>query len=149
MDENTKSNITFNIHGGNIQILPNATHAEQNFYGDTLAEKMQPRQGAAATPLTADEQALTPYINNVEALRGYLSTLRSCTTAQAVGEVVATMCQQEAAVAEDLIVKEGFIRLLLPFLPQLDKGRSIDNLRAAINKAWAARRKMLPKSKSI
>ena len=33
MEENSKSNVTFNIYGGNNQILPNATEAVQNFYG--------------------------------------------------------------------------------------------------------------------
>ena len=33
------SDVTFNIYGGNNQILPNATKAEQNFYGDQFAEK--------------------------------------------------------------------------------------------------------------
>lgn len=29
MEENSKSNVTFNIYGGNNQILPNATEAVQ------------------------------------------------------------------------------------------------------------------------
>lgn len=40
MEESSKSNVTFNIYGGNNQILPNATHAEQHFYGNEFAEKM-------------------------------------------------------------------------------------------------------------
>lgn len=34
-----KSNCTFNISGGNVQILPNATQGIQNFYGDQFAEE--------------------------------------------------------------------------------------------------------------
>nr|WP_297103273.1 hypothetical protein [uncultured Prevotella sp.] len=30
---------TFNISGGNVQILPNATQGIQNFYGDQFAEE--------------------------------------------------------------------------------------------------------------
>ena len=34
------NDITININGGNNQILPNATEAVQNFYGDQFAEKI-------------------------------------------------------------------------------------------------------------
>ena len=34
-----KSNCTFNISGGNVLILPNATQGIQNFYGDQFAEE--------------------------------------------------------------------------------------------------------------
>lgn len=34
------NDITININGGNNQILPNATEAVQNFYGDQYAEKI-------------------------------------------------------------------------------------------------------------
>lgn len=35
-------------------------------------------------------------------------------------------------------MKEKFIRVLLPFLTAVDKGKGIDNLRLNINEAWAA-----------
>ena len=143
MDEKSPSNITFNIYGGNNQILPQATHAEQHFYGDQFADRLQAKAGEPSRPLTAEEQALSLYINKGEALQGYIRMLRSCQSARDVGEVVATMCQQEPSVSEELIVKQSFISLLLPFLPQWEKGRTIDNLRVYINKAWAARRKTL------
>lgn len=34
------ADMTLNIYGGNIQILPNATQAVQNFYGDEFARKV-------------------------------------------------------------------------------------------------------------
>ena len=89
------SDVTFNIYGGNNQILPNATKAEQNFYGDQFAEKTLAKDGEAPQPLTEEEQALSIYINKVESLRGYITLLRSCKTARDLGEVVATMRQQE------------------------------------------------------
>ena len=143
MDEKSPSNITFNIYGGNNQILPQATHAEQHFYGDQFADRLQAKADEPSRPLTAEEQALSLYINKGEALQGYIRMLRSCQSARDLGEVVATMCQQEPSVSGELIVKQSFISLLLPFLPQWEKGRTIDNLRVAINKAWAARRKTL------
>lgn len=34
MDSETHFSIVFNIYGGSNQILPNATSATQNYYGD-------------------------------------------------------------------------------------------------------------------
>lgn len=55
------ADVTFNIYGGNNQILPNATKAEQNFYGDQFAEKTLAKDGEAPLPLTEEEQALSIY----------------------------------------------------------------------------------------
>lgn len=136
------ADVTFNIYGGNNQILPNATKAEQNFYGDQFAEKTLAKDGAPL-PLTEEEQALSIYINKVESLRGYITLLRSCKTARDLGEVVATMRQQEPSLTDDLIVKQNFISLLLPFVPKWEKGQTIDNIRVAINNAWTARKKTI------
>lgn len=150
MEEKDKSNVTFNIYGGNNQILPNATHAEQHFYGDQFARKMlakgdnnQKLGDSSSDVMTEDEQRLSIYINNVESLRGYVTLLRSCKTAREFAEVVATMRQQEPLLTDELIVKQSFIVLLLPFLPKWEKGQSIDNLRVAINSAWALRKRTL------
>ena len=70
------ADVTFNIYGGNNQILPNATKAEQNFYGDQFAEKTLAKDGEAPQPLTEEEQALSIYINKVKSLRGYITLLR-------------------------------------------------------------------------
>ena len=152
------ADVTFNIYGGNNQILPNATKAEQNFYGDEFAEKIlaekshdedlldmqsgKEQKDSSAT-LSEDEQRLSIYINKVETLRGYITLLRSCKTARDLGEVVATMRQQEPTLTDELIVKQSFITLLLPFVPKWEKGQSIDNIRVAINNAWTARKKAI------
>ena len=47
----------------------------------------------------------------------------------------------ESRLTEEEIVKERFIRLLLPFATKLEKGRTIDNLRARINDALLSRPK--------
>lgn len=140
MEESSKSNVTFNIYGGNNQILPNATHAEQHFYGNEFAEKMLAKEGEAGSSFSEDEQRLSIYINNVERRRGYITMLRSCTSAKEVGEVVVAMRQQETSFTDELIVKGKFITLLLPFLTGVAAGKSVDNLRNAINNAWAARK---------
>ena len=152
------ADVTFNIYGGNNQILPNATKAEQNFYGDEFAEKILAEkshdedlldlqsgkeQKDTSAPLSEDEQRLSIYINKVETLRGYITLLRSCKTARDLGEVVATMRQQEPTLTDELIVKQSFITLLLPFVPKWEKGQSIDNIRVAINNAGTARTKAI------
>lgn len=55
-----KSNCTFNISGGNVQILPNATQGIQNFYGDQFAEEalkasVNTNPGNAAPELSDEE----------------------------------------------------------------------------------------------
>ena len=152
------ADVTFNIYGGNNQILPNATKAEQNFYGDEFAEKILAEkshdedlldlqsgkeQKDSSVTLSEDEQSLSIYINKVETLRGYITLLRSCKTARDLGEVVATMRQQEPTLTDELIVKQSFITLLLPFVPKWEKGQTIDNIRVAINNAWTARKKAI------
>ena len=96
--------------------------------------------------LSPRKNRLCLYINKVESLRGYIVLLRSCKTARDLGEVVATMCQQEPSLTDELIVKQSFISLLLPFVPTWAKGQTIDNIRVAINNAWAARKKALRQS---
>ena len=46
MDSETHFSIVFNIYGGSNQILPNATSATQNYYGDEAElEKDDVRHG--------------------------------------------------------------------------------------------------------
>lgn len=44
------ADMTLNIYGGNIQILPNATQAVQNFYGDEFARKVLIKQVHPVAP---------------------------------------------------------------------------------------------------
>ena len=143
MEENSKSNVTFNIYGGNNQILPNATEAVQNFYGDQFADQKLHSEGESADAPNEDEQRLAIYINKVESLRNYIASLTACQSAKEVGEVVATMCQNEEAIYAELIVKADFIKLLLPFLTNVKSGKGIDNLRIYINNAWEVRKKAI------
>lgn len=137
MEEKTASSVNINIYGGTNQILPNATKAEQHFhYVQGQAEEPAPAE--LSRPWSSDdERRLSLYIEKEETLRAYIATLAACTTAQQVGEAVAQMCADEPKLNGDLIAKEKFIRLLLPFLVRLEKGKGIDNLRLNINEAWA------------
>ena len=141
--EEDKNNITFNIYGGSNQILPNATKAEQHFYGDQFAKEALRNGTPGVEPLTDDERRLLVYIEKEESLRNYEAQLAVCENAADVGKVVAMMCENEPLLDEQRIVKEEFIKTLLPFINGVEKGRGIDNLRVQINNAWSERKRTL------
>lgn len=143
--EEDKSGITFNIYGGSNQILPNATHAEQHFYGDQFAKEALRKGAAIEPPLSAEERRLLVYIEKEDSLRNYVAQLAICKTASSVGEVVAMMCEHEPRLTEERIVKAEFIDALLPLIPNVEKGRGTDNLRIQINNAWRERKRTLRK----
>ena len=138
MEEKNTSNVHINIYGGTNQILPNAVKAEQHFhYTRGKTEETAPAEPSRPW-LPDDERRLSLYIEKEERLQACIATLAACTTARQVGEAVARMCADEPKITAELIAKESFIRLLLPFLTGLGKGKGIDNLRLNINDAWAA-----------
>lgn len=137
------SDVTFNIYGGTNQILPNATKGEQHFYGDQFAEAAI-RQTAAGNDASASddapasdneaEQQLALYIINKERAKDYTSQLRRCTLAREVGGIVATMVDNRDITKEQAVM-QVFIDKLVPFLANVGKGKTIDNLRTHINNA--------------
>lgn len=141
-----RSNCTFNISGGNVQILPNATQGIQNFYGDQFAEdalKANANINAvnAAIHLTEEEKALQLYINKVEVLKQYTSRLAQCTSASDIGKVVVDMRKdEEVRVDEYEMVKERFISVLLALSPNVTSGKTVSNVRQRIIDAWDRRK---------
>ena len=141
--EEDKNGITLNIYGGSNQILPNATKAEQHFYGDQFAKEAL-RQGAPdEAPLTSDERRLLVYVGQEESLRNYVANLAACRTAADVGQVVALMCENESRLDNERIATKAFIETLLPLIPGVGKGRGVDNLRIQIANAWQERKRAL------
>lgn len=138
-----KNNIIFNISGGNNQILPNATKAEQHFYGDQFAKEALRKGSPEVAPLTDEERRLGMYVEKEESLRSYVAGIKACQTAAEVGRVVATMCENEPRIDEARIVTKAFIELLVPFMTGVETGKGIDNIRNAINNAWAERKRAL------
>ncbi len=146
MEEN-KSNIIFNISGGNNQILPNATHAVQYFYGDKFAQE---KQGVKADNIPSDsnkelsrsedinEEAtkrLSIYIPESEPLLYYIGKLKVCSTAAELAKVAIEICNapEIESVDKEEVVKARFIEALLALCPRLTKGNSINNIRVQIN----------------
>lgn len=133
------SDVHITINGGNNQILPNATEAVQNFYGDKFAEKILPDKLQTEDQLPEANKLLL-YISK-ENLPRYLTLIGECRSTTELGKVVVQMQEEEPRLMKEEIVKERFISLLLPFAKQLFKGTSIDNIRARINDALASRHK--------
>ena len=131
------NDITINIHGGNNQILPNATEAVQNFYGDQIAEKILSNT-VVDKELCPEVGKLSLYVDKVN-LPDYIAQLSECQNATELAKVVIYMFEQEPKLTEEEIVKERFISILLPLATKLTKGRTIDNLRARINDALLSR----------
>lgn len=143
-----KNNIIFNISGGNNQILPNATKAEQHFYGDQFAKETLRKDAIVEAPLTDDERRLLVYVEKEDSLRNYVASLAVCKTATEVGQVVALMCENEPGLSKERIAKQEFIEKLQPLIPGVKKGKGIDNLRIQIDNAWNERKRTL-KNKQI
>ena len=146
MEDKGSLNIHINIYGGTNQILPNAPR-QQHFSPRDADRTVHPAL-AQHHLLGARENKprLSLYIEEGEHLPTYVATLSACTTAQQVGEAVAEMCVNEPKLDGELVAKERFIRLLLPFLVKVEKGKGIDNLRVNINNAWLSRKKLLKKA---
>ena len=136
MEDNQKANIVFNISGGNNQILPNATKAEQNFYGDKyIEEKLRSKTDNPGPRIDPEAARPSLYINNVEALAEYVAKLSACTNAKELAQVVMDMVKDtDVRVDQDSMVKQEFIEVLQPLAPQVTTG--INNIRKYINEAW-------------
>ena len=143
MEEQPHSTVTINIHGGNNQILPNATKAEQHFHYTSGKPEASAPADSSCPWSPADEDRLSFYIEKVERRRAFIAMLTACQTAAEVGEAVVRMCGDEPRLDKELIVKAKFIEILVPFLVgfKQDKGKGIDNLRVSINNALAAHRR--------
>lgn len=146
------NDVKISIHDSIVQVLPNATKAVQNFYGDQFAEKILSKQEAtekissdAESPEVDSPEArkLALYIGE-ECLPAFLAQIAECNNATELALVVVSMFDQETKLTEEIVVRSSFIQLLLPFATKITSGRSVNNVRARINDALIARRKSHP-----
>src|SRR3712207_3514723 len=105
--ENEKASVTINIHGGNNQILPNATHAVQNYYGVNSCDNAYQQHASTYSECEDDDTAkeecgqdaeqeyeseehvpLSIYINKVEKLNYYTHKLSMCGNAKEIALIV-------------------------------------------------------------
>ena len=104
------SDIIFNISGGNNQILPNATEAVQNFYGDQYAEKILQKE-TPSEPINPALEKLALYINK-ESLSTYIAQIGACESATELAKVVVSIVQQDSKLTPEEIVKELATQLI-------------------------------------
>ena len=122
MDSETHFSIVFNIYGGSNQILPNATSATQNYYGDEAELEKDDVSMDKEPALSPEAMRLFSYINKVELAR-----------------VIVKMGEREPKITSEEMVKERFISLFFPLTPLFVSGKTVSNIRARINNAWARR----------
>lgn len=136
-----KTTITFNISGGNNQILPNATEAVQNFYGSEFSKSVSQEENDFQNSLSATEvQKLHVYIKEQAVLTDYVSRLKQCKSTAEIGVVVVDMILDERVnVDQELAVKGVFIEMLKELVPDLEKGGTVNNIRQRIQDAWMKR----------
>lgn len=134
------SDTIINIHGGNNQILPNATEAIQNFYGTSFAEANIERPLPILPGDCIDPKAmcLIPYLNDRENLDTYLAQLQVCRSASDLARIILDMQKRESRITQEEVVKARFISLFLP-LVNFTNGKTVNNIRARINDALANR----------
>lgn len=138
---NDKPEIEIKIFGGTNMIVPAATTAVQNFYGDQFAEvALRPENTEGIESLSDTECLLFPYVQDVKKVHEYVRLIGKCTTAHDLAGVVGIMLS-ETGVDKDTVVKASFIQVLLPFASQLTSGAKVDNVRQHINNMLMGRRK--------
>ena len=111
MDSETHFSIVFNIYGGSNQILPNATSATQNYYGDEAELEKDDVSMDKEPALSPEAMRLFSYINKVEDLRIYLVQIAECTNAVELARVIVKMGEREPKITSEEMVKERFISL--------------------------------------
>ena len=102
------SDITITIHGGNNQILPNATEAIQNFYLGEYCGETSLEEGDGRSGLMPETIRFRAYINKEEDLERYLAQIVECRTVTELAQVILVMQENEPKITPEEMVKERF-----------------------------------------
>lgn len=102
------SDITITIHGGNNQILPNATEAIQNFYVGEYCGETSLEEGDGRSGLMPETIRFRAYINKEEDLERYLAQIVECRTVTELAQVILIMQENELKITPEEMVKERF-----------------------------------------
>lgn len=114
------SDCIFNISGGNVQVLPNATTAIQNVYNQ---------------PCSEEDMLLAPYIHNLDERHNYVQRIKACPDSTILCKTVLADLYNDVLAdcinSRDLVKSKEFINAIKPLLP-FECG--VEALRAAIRK---------------
>lgn len=130
-------NSVVNIYGGNTQVQPSVTEANQIITiigGTEQAVATQRAEEATDTPPTIPEAAidLRKYVSK-ENMKDYLEEIERCSSASGLAKIVARMCAKEEDLTPDEVKKERFISIMRELAKDLTKGNTINNIRARID----------------
>ncbi|WP_251623278.1 hypothetical protein [Odoribacter lunatus] len=120
-----KSDMTFHIHGGNVQVLPNAAAAIQNNFGGVSDSGSD-----APTPLD-------PYIHDRGERQNFIRRITQCPDAVTLCKTVLADLYNDVLAdfegSKELIRSKTFVEGILPLL-MFDSGKSVKNIQALIRK---------------
>lgn len=116
------TDITFNINGGNVQVLPEATVAVQNIFGGEGENVETPLD-----PYVHDKADRLNYVQRITACPD-ITTLCKTVLADLYNEVLA-----DSVGSQDLVKSKPFINAVLK-LCTFSSGKTEENLRIAIRK---------------
>lgn len=110
----------FNISGGNVQVLPNATTAIQNVYSQSCSE---------------EDMALAPYVHDLGERHNYVRRIKACHDSTTLCKTVLADLYNDVLAdcinSRDLVKSKEFINAIKPLLA-FECG--VEALRAAIRK---------------
>lgn len=129
------TNVIINIHGGNIQILPNATKATQNING---AEPVRTKIQDSPAKEEEDEAehiargTLCIYYSNECDLNNIIRRIADCRNAADLANLVVNDMHKHTILTSERMVSKDFIEALQQFLT-FKSGTSTGNIRTQIN----------------
>lgn len=133
-------NVVIHIHGGNNQILPNATGAVQHFYNIELAcaEKEKPADNPENNPQDEAERiargTLCIYYPDKKDLDVIIHRISDCRSASDLANLVVNDMQKNTILTTARMVSRDFIEALQQFTT-FSPGGSTGNIRTQINNA--------------
>lgn len=129
------ANIIINIHGGNTQILPNATEAIQNINGAEFVRAKKQDSPAKEDEDEAEHIArgtLCIYYSNECDLNNIIRRIADCRSASDLANLVVNDMHKHTILTSERMVSKDFIEALRQFLT-FKSGTSTGNIRAQIN----------------
>ncbi len=136
-----KSSVTIIVNGGTNQILPNATHATQMFYGGKhVTDSFTDDDGLSFDfdmdglddLSSADESSLSAYFFDEELLNRYVQRIGVCCSARDLARVLVDMVSDPSvSIDREQVVKRSFLEVVLSMAPRIATG--VDNLRYSVN----------------
>ena len=131
-----RASVVINIHGGNNQILPNATEVVQNFYGAEFAHVRTQNNGMEEKE---DDEAvriargtLCIYYSDDWELNDIIRRIADCRSASDLANLVVNDMHKHTILTAERMVSKDFIEALQQFLT-FKSGTSTGNIRTQIN----------------